>query len=870
MNSDKEVKKNTENNGKMTLKEALQIGHENKRFNAHIRSIKNQKKGNNLFDSHKKEIFTIPKEPVYNLETEHAIKINQEIKKGTIFELKQEESLSNNQTEKIYKHKKRRSIKNKKITNKKNLRCLIIPIRSIIAFLVVLGVGLYFLLKKKKSTPPYSPISSESPNSVVISAPPEKLISSLTYQENQIMKFQNVKKTKINYEFNNVDNPNETRTLIEYFDYKIDISSQKKIVEDNKEKEVYSGFIFLENYMIDNETEKMLMQNSSIFNDIEEINTLRYLSGWKRRNLEGKKYFNFSLNKIKVYCCIDNGTLPIIKFDFYRNGKIRKIYKPKNLMTLFYDNFLEILEKVIPKISEEDFNYTYNNISEALEQEFEKIKNNSIEGENEDEFSNEEDNEYIGGNDEDEDKEEINNRRFLLNEKIKKNRKKVNAIKFKYKLRALDNNAQTDILENNDTDQEEINQILEQEYNTDNDFNIYIFNRDNDNETSKTNNTNLNYYTHSPIRNDYAEFKGSQQNTSIYSTIDENEKVLKEVHYISKGKLVNDTNFGEELEKDKEKSCSNNNLLNCQDMSDDTYENVVDSKFKSIDYEIIEDIFSTDNYIDTKKIDINKLNEIFKEYDNNVEIEENNERTNSSQRLLRAMTDYILANRFDYSDVEIQIGGKNNRNLDNDESSVYYGMKNIEYSKSIFSLNIIGFKMKLETTNTMIIKEGKSVVKINLQFAFIKISITLKTLKTNMHLAIRNYNEMGLTELYLMNESKKKLEKRNEKYTDIIINLEKNFSSLISDKYDFSNRFKDSFTEMYEQIKNYTSEIFIEFKNIIRNAYGNYTEILDDIKDNKHEVFNEIKIITKNENIKFINKSLFLVEDFNNKTIDFL
>jgi hypothetical protein len=59
--------------------------------------------------------------------------------------------------------------------------------------------------------------------------------------------------------------------------------------------------------------------------------------------------------------------------------------------------------------------------------------------------------------------------------------------------------------------------------------------------------------------------------------------------------------------------------------------------------------------------------------------------------------------------------------------------------------------MKLQITNTMIVKEGKSVVKINLQFAFIKISITIKTIKTNMHLAIRNYNEMGYTQLYLIN-----------------------------------------------------------------------------------------------------------------------
>ena len=157
-------------------------------------------------------------------------------------------------------------------------------------------------------------------------------------------------------------------------------------------------------------------------------------------------------------------------------------------------------------------------------------------------------------------------------------------------------------------------------------------------------------------------------------------------------------------------------------------------------------------------------------------------------------------------------------------------MKNMEYSKNLFNLNIIGIQMKLQITNTMIVKEGKSVVKIIIQFAFIKISITLKTINTNMHLAIRNYNEMGFTELYLINESNEKLEKRNQNYSDIIINLEKEFNNLLVNKHDFSNIFKDSFSEMYENIKNFTSEIFTEFIIIIRNAYSNYTEILDDVK----------------------------------------
>ena len=54
-------------------------------------------------------------------------------------------------------------------------------------------------------------------------------------------------------------------------------------------------------------------------------------AGGDMRKLIKNRNFNFSLEEIKPYCCIDNKTFPIMKFDFYRNGKISKIYKPKNL-----------------------------------------------------------------------------------------------------------------------------------------------------------------------------------------------------------------------------------------------------------------------------------------------------------------------------------------------------------------------------------------------------------------------------------------------------------------------------------------------------------------------------------------------------------
>jgi hypothetical protein len=285
---------------------------------------------------------------------------------------------------------------------------------------------------------------------------------------------------------------------------------------------------------------------------------------------------------------------------------------------------------------------------------------------------------------------------------------------------------ETNILDNS-TDNAEINEILTQDFNRENDFSLNMFN--NEESEGEANNTNLNYYSHSMVRSDYAEFKGSQQNISINSIIDEDEKALKEVHYSHQGRLENDTHFQEQLENEKEKSCSNENLLDCNDLAGDTDENIINTQIKSLDYEVTEDIFSTGNYIDTKKIVIGTMKEIFEKFESiDIEIVEDYQRVNSSIRLLRELTDYFLANKFEYDDVEIQIGkGKKDRRLN--EYSGYYGIKNMEYSKNIFSLNLLGIQMSLKVINTMYIKEGKSVVEIIVQFAFIKISIIIKTVK---------------------------------------------------------------------------------------------------------------------------------------------
>ena len=82
----------------------------------------------------------------------------------------------------------------------------------IILMILILGVSisliLYFLLRKKEKP------QIES----------EHLISGLTYKKNQILRFQNIKTTKILYDFGNMSTPNATKIFKEYFDFVLGIN----------------------------------------------------------------------------------------------------------------------------------------------------------------------------------------------------------------------------------------------------------------------------------------------------------------------------------------------------------------------------------------------------------------------------------------------------------------------------------------------------------------------------------------------------------------------------------------------------------------------------------------------------------------------
>ena len=145
METKAKIKVNTNKKSKYTEKEK-------KKFNEILRGIKTRNLRMKVYDQYRRNNFIIPED--------------------------EEEPDSRRKIEVIYKKQPEPEIKKQK----KSKKFLIFIIIGIILVLIALGIALYFILRKQQEKPI-----------------PEKLISNLTYKENQIMKFQNVKTTKINY-----------------------------------------------------------------------------------------------------------------------------------------------------------------------------------------------------------------------------------------------------------------------------------------------------------------------------------------------------------------------------------------------------------------------------------------------------------------------------------------------------------------------------------------------------------------------------------------------------------------------------------------------------------------------------------------------
>ena len=94
---------------------------------------------------------------------------------------------------------------------------LILIVIFILIILIIIGVAIYFLLQK-----------GEPPN-----FDHESFVTGLTYKQNQVLRFQNIKTTKIFFDFGNMSIPNQNNTLT------IDVINKEKFINFESNEDIY-------------------------------------------------------------------------------------------------------------------------------------------------------------------------------------------------------------------------------------------------------------------------------------------------------------------------------------------------------------------------------------------------------------------------------------------------------------------------------------------------------------------------------------------------------------------------------------------------------------------------------------------------------
>ena len=148
--------------------------------------------------------------------------------------------------------------------------------------------------------------------------------------------------------------------------------------------------------------------------------------------------------------------------------------------------------------------------------------------------------------------------------------------------------------------------------------------------------------------------------------------------------------------------------------------------------------------------------------------------------------------------------------------------------------------------------------------------IKMSEQQSNLHIILEKKNQMTYNLLLLLHKSNEDLMERNKKYTDIILDLENNVTSLFNESYDYSNLLRESLNNLYDNVKDFSGEFFYELIKLINKVYSNYTIILQNIKLEKYDVISQIRKVTKEEYINYIYNMIDILEKFENNTMIFL
>ena len=590
---------------------------------------------------------------------------------------------------------------------------------------------------------------------------------------------------------------------------------------------------------------------------------IQSIDGTKKRNLR-------KLNEsIEPSILNDDKELCFVKINFYENGEIKDIFYPKefNIDNMVYID--KITKLIIPKLSKnlytENIDAKIDKLNKILqgiyeeEEEEEKIENTFLDNELHQEIFDEN---YES------DKDLIANRE---NDVILRKNSESEKENF-YNTDDLNNQSDSGDIINND-----INESLsEGEIDKENSKSLndeatkFVYKGIEENETF----INITDFELENVESAHAKLDGSVLKRIKNSFIDEKGMLV----FISESEdmtIVQPEGNSNELTMEEKKLKSDiyneNNFIPRND----------DENFLGKDMSFNLSNIKTEN-LNNVSLYKNIINEelatnIFKYFDNFSYIRYNNEEDDKEKkiRILKEIKDDFLKenNDIDPSEIEIEHSKllnkkKNKRNLQ--ATSTYYGMKNIETEKILFKYNIIGLIIEGVVISKIDISTGICTSYLKIILGYINMSFKFKEMQTNMHIISKNSNQLAYNFIALLYYSNEDLIKRNQIYSDYIINLEKNVTDLFEKYYDYSGLFRDSLDDLYERVKNFSGGFFGELIELIGNVYDNYTIILNNAENNDYEIFNEIRRVTKNEYINYINKMFDLIIIFKNDTLLFL
>ena len=357
------------------------------------------------------------------------------------------------------------------------------------------------------------------------------------------------------------------------------------------------------------------------------------------------------------------------------------------------------------------------------------------------------------------------------------------------------------------------------------------------------------------VENDEFKMEDSIENETIYSIIND-EGILESVQELvtTLFQSPNLTDNDEDLYKSElyNRIYDDNNQISYKDIMKDNNET------KSLDNRLIFNI---------TKLLINGSHIInCSEYYTNEELNQFLYRYFDSFnfKLYEKKEEYIYDNNETLKDKEVS----KKRNLQ--EINEFYGQKKISYIKQIYSYNLIGLRMEKQILSEINPSTGITNSYVIIIFGNKNLKIKLQEQYSNLHIITEKKNQMGYNLIKLLDQSNINLINKSKNYLDVIIDIEKNITNLFENDFDYSNLFKDSLINMYNEVQNFTGNFFEELIRLINRIYDNYTIILNNAQNKKYDVINKIRKITKEEYIHYIYNMLNILELFQNNTLKFL